>query len=184
MIELGRSRVSELAESCNAIRASLRRLQRTSSATALNAWTGGWLASLVDDLFSRFKPIIEPHLQILDQTGWNRQSARDWLSMRFGERLFNLVDEIKHPAFLEEDEWRLYANSQDTVRFRVSQDRIVPYVELDLSSSAEPTVMPIAEIVIGPRIGYDEAVMSLMTFTSSLGYGMSMDFRRSTAPYR
>ncbi len=140
--------------------------------------------SLVDDLFSRFKPIIEPHLSILDQTGWDRQSARNWLSMRFGECLFDLVDEIKDPAFAEEHEWRLYANSRDTVRHRVSQDRIVPYVELELTSSAEPTVMPIAEIVIGPRLDYDEAMMSLTTFTSSLGYGISMNFRRSMAPYR
>lgn len=44
--------------------------------------------------------------------------------------------------------------------------------------------MPIAEIVIGPRLDYDEAMMSLTTFTSSLGYGISMNFRRSTAPYR
>jgi hypothetical protein len=104
--------------------------------------------------------------------------------MRFGECLFELIDEIKHPAFVEEDEWRLYANSRDSVRYRVSQDRIVPYVELELNSSAEPTVMPIAEIVIGPRLDYDEAMMSLTAFTSSLGYGISMNFRRSVAPYR
>jgi hypothetical protein len=147
-------------------------------------------ASLVDDLFSRFKPMVEPHLQILDQTGWDRLSARYWLSLRFGECMFDLVEEIKHPAFVEEDEWRLYANemlyanSGKTVKYRVSQDRIVPFVELELCSSAKPTVMPVAEIVIGPRLDYAEAVMSLTSFTYSLGYGLSMKFKRSTAPYR
>ena len=62
-----------------------------------------------------------------------------------------------------------------------SQDRIVPDVELELYSSAEPTVMLIAEIVIGPRLDYDEATTSLTTFTSSLGDGISTAFRRSTA---
>lgn len=141
-------------------------------------------ALLIDDLINRFKSIIEPHLNILDNTGTDRQSARNWLSMRFGECLFELVEEIKHPAFIEEDEWRLYPTSHDAVRYRVSQDRVVPYVEIDLSSSKNPNLMPIVEIVVGPRLDYREALASLMTYTSSLGYGISMPFRQSAVPYR
>ena len=51
--------------------------------------------SLVDDLVSRFKLIIEPHPSTLDQTGWDRQSARNRLSTRFDESCSDLVDEIK-----------------------------------------------------------------------------------------
>ena len=103
--------------------------------------------------------------------------------MRFGECLLELVEEVKNSSFSEEDEWRLYATNQ-SVDFRVSDERIVPYRQVDLSSRDDPSTLPIAEIVIGPRRDYDEAVMSLMTYTSTLGYGTGMNFRRSKAPYR
>jgi hypothetical protein len=138
----------------------------------------------VDDLFARFEPIVETHLQILDNTGWGRQSARNWLSMRFGECLLEMAEEIKHPAFAEEREWRLYAHQNGDAQFRVSQDRIVPFKQIDLSSIENSQVLPIEEIVIGPRLDFDEAVVSLTTFTSTLGYGTSMKFRESSAPYR
>lgn len=141
-------------------------------------------ARLVDDLFERFEPIVASNLHVLDNTGWRKQSARNWLSMKFGECLFNLVEEIKHPAFAEENEWRLYASGKSDIGFRISQDRVVPYVELDLSSTAEPLKLPIAEIVVGPRLDFREAVASLTIFTSSIGYGTSMEFRKSLAPYR
>lgn len=140
-------------------------------------------SGLIDDLLDRFKPIIADHLDILDTTGWGTVHTRNWLSMRFGECLLELVEEVKNSSFSEEDEWRLYATNQ-SVDFRVSDERIVPYRQVDLSSRDDPSTLPIAEIVIGPRRDYDEAVMSLMTYTSTLGYGTGMNFRRSKAPYR
>lgn len=139
---------------------------------------------LVDELFASFEPVVEANVGILDNTGWERQSARNWLSMRFGECLFELVDEVKDPTFSEEREWRLYADSYANVDFRASNNRIVPYIQLDLSSSETPSILPIEEIVIGPKLDFDEAVMSLTTFTSTLGYGLAMNFRKSVAPYR
>lgn len=140
-------------------------------------------ARLIDDLFDRFIPAIADHLDILDTTGWGSVHTRNWLSMRFGECLLDLVDEVKDVSFAEENEWRLYDEGQET-EFRVSADRIVPYRQLDLSSSEEPSTLPIGEIVIGPKLDFDEALMSLMTYTSTLGYGTGMNFRKSKAPYR
>jgi hypothetical protein len=140
--------------------------------------------SLVDALFDLFSPQVAAYLDVLDSTGFGQQSARNWLSMRFGECLFQLNEEVKHPAFVEEAEWRLYANDPYVRKFRVSADRIVPYVELDLASSEDSKIMPIREIVIGPRLDYEEAVNSLTTFTNSLGYGFEIEFVRSKAPFR
>jgi hypothetical protein len=138
---------------------------------------------LVDDLFARFAPVIANHLGILDSTGWGTVHTRNWLSMRFGECLLGMAEEVKHAAFAEEKEWRLYGRGQD-VDFRVSLDRIVPYKQLDLTSHSRPGLLPIGEIVIGPRLNYDEAVMSLMSYGSALGYGTGITFRQSRAPYR
>jgi len=140
-------------------------------------------ARLIGDLIERFAPAIAAHLDILDTTGWSTVHTRNWLSMRFGECLLDLVEEVKDASFAEEKEWRLYASCQKT-EFRVSADRIVPYRLLDLSSSDEPEMLPIGEIVIGPRLDFNEAAMSLMTYTSTLGYGTGMNFRKSKAPYR
>lgn len=140
-------------------------------------------ARLIDDLILRFIPVIANHLDILDTTGWGTVHTRNWLSMRFGECLLDLVEEVKDASFAEENEWRLYGKRRE-IEFRVSADRIVPYLQLDLSSSEEAGTLPIGEIVIGPKLDFDEAVMSLMTYTSTLGYGTGVNFRKSKAPYR
>ena len=139
--------------------------------------------SLVDAAFDLFSNRLAAHIGILDSTGWGRQSARNWLSMRFGECLFELSNEVKHPAFAEEAEWRLYAGT-DEIKFRVSADRIVPYIELDLTSVDDGELMPIREITIGPRLDYAEATNSLTRFTNSLGYPLDINYVRSLAPYR
>ena len=139
-------------------------------------------ADLIDELIASFIPAIADHLDILDSTGWGTVHARNWLSLRFGECLLQLVEEVKDPAFVEEKEWRLYGHSQD-IEFRVSADRIVPYQKLDLSSAARPGLLPIGEIVVGPRLEYDEAVVSLTTYGSTLGYGTGLSFRQSKVPY-
>ncbi len=140
-------------------------------------------ARLIDDLILRFIPVIADYLDMLDTTGWGTVHTRNWLSLRFGECLLNLVEEVKDLSFAEENEWRLYGKGQE-VEFRVSADRIVPYRQLDLSSTEEASTLPIGEIVIGPKLDFDEAVMSLMTYTSTLGYGTGVNFRKSKAPYR
>ncbi len=144
---------------------------------------GGHEAYLIDDIIERFAIAIADHIDILDDTGWGNIHARNWLSMRFGECLLEMADEVKDPAFVEEKEWRLYGASQD-IQFRVSEDRIVPYQQLDISAAEDPKLLPIGEIVVGPRLDFDEAVVSLTTYGFSLGYGTSLDFRRSKAPYR
>lgn len=147
------------------------------------AYGAGHEAKLIDDLIVRFATAIADHIDILDTTGWGTVHARNWLSMRFGECLLDMADEVKDSAFVEEKEWRLYGVSQD-VQYRVSADRIVPYQQLDLTAATNPKLLPIGEIVIGPRLDFKEAVVSLTTYGSSFGYGTSLDFRKSKAPYR
>ncbi|WP_421368189.1 DUF2971 domain-containing protein [Agrobacterium tumefaciens] len=143
-------------------------------------------AELIDDLVSAFILAIAPHLEILDATGWDQQPARNWLSLRFAECLYGLADEIKHPAFAEEAEWRLYAMLSGETLFRVSKDIIVPYRELDLTSASTDDAgkLPIRQIVVGPCLDFHEAEMSLMTFTSHLDYPLTIDFVPSRVPYR
>lgn len=144
---------------------------------------GGPEAQLIDDLFQRFVRAIGDYTDILDNSGWDNVPARNWLSLQFGECLLELAEEVKDSAFSEESEWRLYG-SQQKIQFRVSQDRIVPYQELDLSSQVEPGLLPIGEIIVGPRLDFDEAFASLITYSSTLGYGTAMNIRKSKAPYR
>ncbi len=77
---------------------------------------------------------------------------------------------FKAESFREEHEWRaIYINSErneegrQTVKFRVSEGHVVPYIELDIAPSAQKQVwfLPIAEIVVGPKVDVSRAKRSI-----------------------
>lgn len=120
----------------------------------------------------------------LDRYGFPSMDLAEWLRLRMSEFLHEVAFESKHPAFSEEREWRILAETGD-LQFRASNDRIVPYRLLDMSSADEPSLMPIREIVIGPCADRMESERALTYLAHAHGYGHSrIHFRRSAAPYR
>lgn len=115
--------------------------------------------------------------------------------------LLNLTVMYKHVAYKSEREWRVIkvkwgreieAVADDDaltgVHFRVQSSRIVPYVNLDFSDRADETIVPLRNIVLGPKNNDEAAVMTLHMLLKSLGYSGNRRLENlitlSTIPYQ
>jgi hypothetical protein len=103
-------------------------------------------------------------------------------NLRLLLEVYDQVFSLKHQAFEEEREWRLLRHfdwqHDQPDGFHPSRSRLVPYFEFGLLMNS---VMPIAEIVLGPRHTSPPEVVS--QFLNKYGHkGVSL--RRSCAPYR
>ncbi|MBR0706115.1 DUF2971 domain-containing protein [Bradyrhizobium liaoningense] len=139
---------------------------------------------IVTGYFSDFASALAPFASRLHTYGWPETTFESWVQLRISEFLHEVAFECKHPAFHEEREWRIMA-LRGEVRYRASANRLVPYRVLDMTSAQDEKLMPIEEIVIGPRAPAMESTRVLTYLADSLGYGHSgITFRRSSAPYR
>lgn len=89
---------------------------------------------------------------------------------------------LKNEAFIEEKEWRLLSHliksSPEHCQFRVSDNRIVPYRELQLPDLGIPSI---SKVVIGPKSSTPEYVVRRLL--AQYGYA-NVEVVRSTASYR
>lgn len=140
------------------------------------------------NLFLGLGNIVKNHLALFKRSSRDYassgQTARMWLSVRLGECLNELAFQSKDDSFKEEDEWRLYVPSRK-FEFRVSNANIVPYTTVDVSSPKEKELMPIQEIILGPRNDRLDTERVLMYMADEYGYGHAgINIRPSKAPYR
>lgn len=104
-----------------------------------------------------------------------------------------LANEIKHPAFEEEQEWRfvkmfVYANHLN-LKYRAAKGMLVPYFEIPLVSPKKTDLfIPISEIYVAPHKNSELSENTLTTFMA--GERAKYDeppfvpVKRSFAPYR
>lgn len=134
--------------------------------------------------FADVAEALAPHAASLDRFGWPSTRFDHWVQLRISEFLHEFTLECKHPAFHEEREWRIMT-TKGPLLFRAGGGRLIPYKKLDMTSVDADTLMPIEEIVIGPRAHPKESERALTYIADSLGYGHSgIRFRKSIAPYR
>lgn len=118
---------------------------------------------------------------------WSNRAAMI-VARRFGISATLLSARMKHPAFREEDEWRLLvAPAVGTpIKFRAARTSIVPYVQLPLNPTGKglkggtfvvgPTAMPDEALVVARRVVY--------AHTPQAGWPIPGRFKKSTIPYR
>lgn len=110
------------------------------------------------------------------------------------KQLNALANEIKHPAFEEEQEWRfvktfVHANHPN-LRYRTGRGMLIPYYEISLVSSNEgsESFPPISEIYIAPHKNSKLSEKTMRTFLAGEKSGFPdapfIPVRRSNAPYR
>ena len=106
--------------------------------------------------------------------------------------LRNLAYLFKSEKFQEEREWRaIYLNGDNTeerrqsVKFRIMQELIIPYMEFDLtpSAGAEQERLPIVNIVCGPGVNYPCAEKSLRMLLQAGGF-QGVQITKSQIPFR
>lgn len=96
-------------------------------------------------------------------------------------RVSALLPKFKHLGFKDEREWRFVVQKKspkDKVLFRVSANKLVPYMEIGSNTSR----LPIASVRVGP--GTDQALTarSLEEFLKANGYKVKVDI--SEVPFR
>jgi hypothetical protein len=129
-----------------------------------------WLRSLEDEGFRLERVIYDPDAQtdllvqffkyvttIIAQDTFSEDEIVDvW--QRAGASLSSLAIIFKHPAFLEEREWRMVSEIEKRTErlpesFRRSGQRIVPYVKISIPHDPDPTCLAapaITRVVRGP----------------------------------
>jgi hypothetical protein len=76
---------------------------------------------------------------------------------------------LKAPVFKEEAEWRIVRlhRSDEGVEFRVARGNLIPYSTIDLRR--ESNQPPLCEVIVGPTVNEDAALMSMERFLQSRG---------------
>lgn len=146
------------------------------------------MKAVLEEIVDRFKAHPNP----TSQDGWI--SFLDDIDLQ--RPLF------KHPAFVEEAEWRIVAHPRqwwfieqnqdgsnqlrredwpnyEAQKFCVSGSNLVPFFEFQFDREA------VAEIILGPRRRREQAKDSVMYFLASSGYKpFQIEIRHSVIPYR
>lgn len=97
--------------------------------------------------------------------------------------MIGLIPFFKHEGFKEEKEYRfvyLPVNEMPSIDFRVSGDRIIPFIQ---PSPLKGVKLPIKKIIIGPAKVPEDVVASVKYFLKYHNYG-GVDVVSSQIPYR
>jgi predicted RNA-binding protein len=105
---------------------------------------------------------------------------------------------FKHPAFSNEQEWRIVKskfgrnlypevyNPISDLKFRSSQNLLVPYIEIPIISQDDNKIVPIKKVFVGPKHRDRLAEESLKMYLCSKGYSKAIAkaVEVSDIPYR
>jgi hypothetical protein len=138
----------------------------------------------------RCQALLQPLVDFLDTDPSDRGRLDG-----FAAELVNGIAEVatwcKHPAFAEENEWRVvYYRLQDPdplpVEHRIATGLIVPYVSLEVPTAVGslPDVLPITVIHCGPSLDPDRKVRGVTSLLESLGMADRIRVSVSTTPAR
>jgi hypothetical protein len=146
---------------------------------------------VVHDLIDRYLAGYHNQSQKLSR------SARISASLQlFSIEFLKMAPRLKHPAFAQENEWRLISGpihpNDNRLKYREGKSMLVPYIEVKLAEEA--TSMYIHEVIVGPTPHRSLARQSLHGLFNSQGVigpslsgpgGSGMpDIKLSRIPYR
>jgi|SRR5690554_405125 len=124
----------------------------------------------------------------------SREGAHKFYANNVYKQLILLANEIKHPAFHEEEEWRLvklFVPANDpNLKYRPGNAMLVPYFEIDLVPPGEGSEKfpPISDVCVGPHKNSSLSEKTLRTFLAGQTAGCSgsphVKVWQSEMPYR
>ena len=143
-------------------------------------------------LVRRFVRLVLDHQRLL-----GRRSNRKSIEIDYEDEAWNIfnwfVSEclncFKDPAYAEEREWRMIQYGRNmaaekfvTTNFRASRNRIVEYVEIDISkSNGELSQLPVRKIRYGPTLDPKVTQQALNLLFSSIK--SDIEIQRSGVPF-
>lgn len=104
-------------------------------------------------------------------------------------RLLRLAAILKHPAFEEEQEWRIVSPvindpADLSVHFREGVSMLVPWYAFDLRESEDRASMGLDHVYLGPTGNIDLSMNSLALFLAQRGAGPRRGITYCQIPYR
>jgi hypothetical protein len=116
-----------------------------------------------------------------DPASWRQEVIAPFL-----HRFYSIAPLLKHPAFVEEREWRLVLSPSmdgpsDKVKFQARAGLLIPYYGFSLGDIRNRPVL--GEIVIGPHRHQQLAFSTLMGFLGHTGV-RAEEISASTIPFR
>ncbi len=105
------------------------------------------------------------------------------LYREFGPRIVSICTSLKHPAFEEEQEWRLISGlgpEWDLVRFRATNSLIVPYREIVVRRESNSAIR---SVMVGPNRHPELAARSLHQLSVQM-HQWPIRVEHSQAPFR
>ena len=98
----------------------------------------------------------------------------------------DLAPILKHPAFEEEQEWRIisprYKSTDPNIEYRPGNSLLVPFIKIPLSDKHKS--LPISEIYVGPTQHQELSKNSVKGFLAKYDLNNSCHVKLSTIPYR
>jgi hypothetical protein len=107
----------------------------------------------------------------------------------YKQQVIIIASILKSSSFSEEKEWRLFCvrkrkqNTED-IKFRNGNSMIIPYIEYEFKM--DNSLLPIAEIIVGPTPHPDLSKKSIERLLTSYkyGYGLQDQVKNSKIPFR
>jgi hypothetical protein len=140
--------------------------------------------------------VVKKTCQLLDKIGTgktvaelDRSNLLPAMSAFLSEHLQEFLVTFKHPAFYEEQEWRVIVAFRPSEQLkslfsRESRGVLVPYLSLELDvPDKDLPILPVIEVVHGPTLHPDLTQKSLHSLLEQQGYD-HVEVLGSTAPLR
>lgn len=149
--------------------------------------------------------MIEFYKNIENNYNWNGQDFNNLVAKQIITFFNNVIYSFKHPSFIDEREYRLQLEIDNTMykkedidlKFRATENLIIPYtvikndyisyLETKVPNESEPIFslkkLPISKIIIGPSLDYETVKTGIKKFLSEKGYN-EIDIEKSNVPYR
>lgn len=108
---------------------------------------------------------------------------------RIEGRLLRLAAILKHPAFEEEQEWRIVSPviadcAEEPVHFREGASMLVPWYAFELREHEDGAAMGLDHVFLGPTSNIDLSMNSLALFLAQCGAGPRRGISYCQIPYR
>jgi hypothetical protein len=118
--------------------------------------------------------------------GWMQSFLAAWVSA-----IGYIAPVIKHPAFKDEEEWRIFHPLRDTDpphmvyrQKRTLMSRHLPLRFFRPGVSDDPKLMPVTEIMVGPSRHKNVSRVSVGDLMRTQGYGASFNVTMSDVPFQ
>ncbi len=125
-----------------------------------------------------FKKVVDTAQQCCRKADDCREGIKDRVRSALFSEFYRLRAKFKHPAFLEESEWRVvqFAGVSEYAGFRTTGGRIVPFVEMNLGK------LPLSRVTFGAiqSPDYEDRALRLLLRSRY----PTCEIQRSVIPYR